>query len=682
MQLVVKKIIFLLASVVFTSEGFSQVPPNDNCSGAIVINNAKDFCSNVDQYTNVNATPSFVASGQDVWFSFVAVNFEVRITVSSQVARSYQIRLYGDCSAGIPGSSIQDGNTTIFNNSGLIPGNTYYFTVSSIGTSGAFKLCVENYQSTVKPGQDFPGATLICSTESIIREVNVTGAGSNVNEAAGTCLDVRPGIENSEKNSAWYRWTAANSGTLVFTITPNQFHDLDWVLYELGPEGNIQSPSATNKLRCAAGSGIGGTDCPQGPNEPAYSITGLDFNETDDEEASCSGKGQNGMLRIVTMKAGYVYALYVNNFSEGNNAFQLAFTDRSGKSGTGLFKGPTGKISHTVANPCSTQQSYTFSTNAKDFDTINWYFGAGASVTQWTSSSPPPDITYSSPGRKTVVMQLKNSLGCSVVETYSFMVELQPDPPAPIINKTTFCLTETIKFSTPEQIGVTYKWTGPGGFTSDLREPELTASSQTVAGTYTLIISRGDCSTSPVTLVIPPVLNKPTAAFRADPNVPAKLAFPVTVKFFNESTEGDTYLWDFGDGQTSSDMHPEHTYTGRGNFDVTLTVFKSTVCEASVTKGTFMIGEPGAIFIPNTFTPNNDSVNDEFAVNMNNIKTYRIQIFNRYGILMYSSADLVENWNGTYQNQPVPVGIYYYVLNAIDLDNNVIKKSGSVTILR
>jgi gliding motility-associated-like protein len=98
--------------------------------------------------------------------------------------------------------------------------------------------------------------------------------------------------------------------------------------------------------------------------------------------------------------------------------------------------------------------------------------------------------------------------------------------------------------------------------------------------------------------------------------------------------------------------------------------------------GTFMISEAGAIFIPNTFTPNNDAVNDEFVISMNNIRTYRIQIFNRFGVLMYTSTDLVQNWDGNYKNEPVPVGTYYYVIDALDLDNQLIKKSGSVTILR
>lgn len=679
-----KKILFLLAILAYELQGFAQVPSNDNCSAAISINDARDYCSSAGQYTNSNASPSFTGTGSDVWFKFTARNFEMKITViggTNPAIRAPQVRIYGDCNSALVGTTYQDGNTTIFNNAGLIPGKTYYFTVSSSASeAGTFQLCIENYPSSIRPGQDFVGATLICTTENIIHEVNISGPGANPNEAAGTCLDVETG-QNSETHSAWYKWTAANSGTLVFTITPSRKDDLDWVLYELGPEGNIQSPSAANKIRCAAGHGLGSADCPQTAQEPAYTQTGLDFVETDINEASCSGQGQNGMLKFIDMKAGYVYALLVNNFTIGNNGFEIAFTDKSGKAGTGLFKGPKGKIMTIANNPCTPQQSYTFRSNAADFTSIQWYFGEGASTEQ-ANTNGTFNITYSTPGLKTVVLQLKNNIGCSVVETSTFMVGLRPNPPNLSANKADFCLTDTISLSTPAQTDVTYKWSGPGGFTSTEREPTIPVTSPAVAGLYSLIISRGDCSTASESITIPEIYKNPVAAFRTDPTIPAKLSFPATIKFFNQSTDADSYLWDFGDGTTSTEENPEHTYTGKGNYDVTLTAIKTNVCTASLVQGKFLISEVGAIFIPNTFTPNNDSINDEFVVNMNNIKTFQIQIFNRYGILMYSSQNLVENWDGTYKNEQVPVGTYYYVLDAIDFDNNLIKKSGSVTILR
>lgn len=663
-------------------QAFAQAPVNDDCLNAIKINDARDYCSRANQYTNVNATPSSIGSGQDVWFKFNARNFEIKITVTGGTGAglsSPRITFYSDCSTPLVGSTIQEGNTTIFNNAGVIPGQDYYFTVSGTGSNtGTFQVCIENYQSVLTPGQDAPGSTLICSTENIIKEVNIAGSGSDQNEARGTCLDVEPGRTNSESNSAWYRWTAGNSGTLVFTITPEKEDDIDWVLFDLGLEGNTAQPSAANAIRCAAGHGIDNSRC---PTEPKYTKTGLDFNETDLSEASGCGQGQNGVVQSIVMEVGRVYALLVNNAYNGNNGFEIAFTDRAGKAGTGIFKGPTGKINYSVSNKCLPTQTFTFGTNAKDYDAIRWYFGEGASISQ-SSSAGNHVITYATPGLKTVVLELKNNIGCTVVETETFMVGTFPNPPIITSNKPDFCINDVIRLTTQSQPDVTYQWTGPNNFVSDLQSPEIPVTGPGVAGTYTLVVSRGGCSANAVSIIIPQIYKNPVAAFRTDPPIPNKLAYPVTIRFQNESKDADAYLWDFGDGQTSTDENPTHTYTGTGTYDITLTVFKTNVCEASIVKGSYYISPAGAIFVPNTFTPNNDAVNDELVVNMNNIRTYQIAIYNRYGVMMYSSADIVQNWDGRHKGEPAPVGTYYYVIDAVDLDNNVIKKSGSVTILR
>lgn len=666
-----KKVILLYLLLSAYLSGFAQAPSNDECANAIVINDAKSYCSAVNQYSNLNSTTNTTTGGPDVWFKFIAVNFEVKITVTGGSLTAPVIKMQNECGLVYRvGSSFQDGNITIFNDAGLVPGKPYYISVSGANT-GTFKLCIENYQSEIRPGQDYPSSSLLCSTESTVRAVNITGAGSNTNETAGTCL-------GEEKHTAWYKWTAENSGTLVFTITPNRVDDIDWALFDLGPEGSPKTPSASNVIRCAAGHGISNAGC---PNEPTYTKTGLDFNETDTQEEGGCGSGQNGIVRAITMVQGHVYALLVNNFTDGNNGFELVFKDKAGMAGTGLFKGPKPKLNQTSANLCTPQQSFTFNGSASsNYSGIKWYFGEGASIPE--ADTPGPfTITYSTYGTKTVVLQAKSSEGCSVVETFTFTVGLQPDVPVVSANQPKYCISETIRLTTQDQANVTYLWTGPNNFTSTLRSPEIPITSTAVAGVYTLIASRGTCQAAAATVTIPAIDN-PIAAFRADPKIPAKLAFPIKIRFFNESKDADSYLWEFGDGETSSETNPEHTYIGTGNFEVKLTAYKSTTCSTSISQGNLIVGVAGAIFIPNTFTPNNDSANDEFVVNMNNIRTYRINIYNRYGVQVYTSGDLVENWDGTYKNEPVPVGTYYYVINALDYNNNVIKKSGSVTILR
>jgi len=72
-----------------------------------------------------------------------------------------------------------------------------------------------------------------------------------------------------------------------------------------------------------------------------------------------------------------------------------------------------------------------------------------------------------------------------------------------------------------------------------------------------------------------------------------------------------------------------------------------------------------SVVIPNVFTPNNDNYNDEFSINLSGITVtdYSIKIYNKWGVLMFSSQNSNINWDGrTAAGIKVPAGTYYYVV--------------------
>lgn len=83
------------------------------------------------------------------------------------------------------------------------------------------------------------------------------------------------------------------------------------------------------------------------------------------------------------------------------------------------------------------------------------------------------------------------------------------------------------------------------------------------------------------------------------------------------------------------------------------------------------------VFIPNTFTPNSDGINDVWDVQGLDASAL-IKIFNRYGAMIYQSRGYALAWDGRYGGQKLPTGTYYYIINA---KNNTQTFSGSVTIL-
>ncbi len=71
---------------------------------------------------------------------------------------------------------------------------------------------------------------------------------------------------------------------------------------------------------------------------------------------------------------------------------------------------------------------------------------------------------------------------------------------------------------------------------------------------------------------------------------------------------------------------------------------------------------------PNVFTPNDDGNNDVFDIPCLELyKTNNLQIFNRWGDAVYEKSNYTNDWKGTYRNNPLPAGTYYYLLTIPEL---------------
>lgn len=102
-------------------------------------------------------------------------------------------------------------------------------------------------------------------------------------------------------------------------------------------------------------------------------------------------------------------------------------------------------------------------------------------------------------------------------------------------------------------------------------------------------------------------------------------------------------------------------------------------CESIRTQAHVTIGIAG-IDIANTITPNGDGINDYWTIkNIENYPGALIQIFNRYGQKVYESKGYAVPFDGTYNNQKLATGVYYYIIN---LENRCNLLSGSLTIIR
>jgi gliding motility-associated-like protein len=843
----------LLLSLFIEGAVLAQAPANDSPDNATIMPNVQSYCSSDGAFTSAGATPFFVNdTNKDVWFKFTAVAFDISITATANGTNpltSPGIDLYSfDSNTGVynnlVGSPANGATVTTYYKGGLTIGQTYYFRVyGQINNTGTFKLCINNYNPVLQVGQDYTTASILCSKASFT-QTGVTGAGTNNRESAGTCLDYSNGGGSIEANTAWYKWTAANNGTLTFTLTPTVTapvaDDIDWVLYDLGPSGSPANVNAGNAIRCDASRGV---DCL--PPFLRYYQTGLRAGSTTLSEAAGCQASFTGFDAPVDMIQGHVYALLINNFSNGNNGVTIDF------GGTGQFTGPTAAFDVTASAPCTAGQQFTFTNKSANYQSLQWTFGEGA-VPATAAGAGPFTVTYTTLGSKTPVLVATSTEGCITVADTTFAVGLKP--PKPVIDtiKKAYCNLDTIYLSTKAKPNYTYLWTGPNGFKStnpsvtlvlnnnaqlgnyvltatlygcnsdtaavvvvsigtgpildfDITPDNLCTPQQSftitnksknytslqwdygsgantptvinantvnvtyntywqktvtltgnntancintlaktltnpmkpavpvilnskpqycvgdsitlaipnqvvattyqwsgpnsfrstaavakipataaAAGTYSLVITQGLCSSDTATIAInaSDIIPVPLASFSVIPGIPATVFFPDGVTFINNSVNADSYLWDFGDGTTSTEVNPVRYYQKKGSYTITLTATNKGLCNNSISKGKIAIRFNVVIFIPNTFTPNGDGVNDDFRVKITNTKTYHINIYNRYGIRLFENNDIANYWKGVYNNSPVPVGTYYYVIDAVTLNDDKLKESGSITVIR
>jgi gliding motility-associated-like protein len=87
------------------------------------------------------------------------------------------------------------------------------------------------------------------------------------------------------------------------------------------------------------------------------------------------------------------------------------------------------------------------------------------------------------------------------------------------------------------------------------------------------------------------------------------------------------------------------------------------------------------IYIPNSFTPNGDGLNDTFGAIGEAIGEYTMQVFNRWGQLVFESNNYKNQWDGTYDGAQVPTGTYVYKMKAKGKAGNLTQKEGTITVV-
>lgn len=176
----------------------------------------------------------------------------------------------------------------------------------------------------------------------------------------------------------------------------------------------------------------------------------------------------------------------------------------------------------------------------------------------------------------------------------------------------------------------------------------------------------------------------PTADFTWAPSEPTNGR---PINFMNQSI-GDNiteFYWNFGNGASTTVENPTHAYhiTSDETYTVLLRVTNRYGCSHDTIKQISVV-DNYAFYVPNSFTPNNDGVNDLFHPKVADVLKYHLTIFNRYGECIFQSINPEESWDGTYNDQKCPSGTYTWVITFIKYaaPETELRKTGSVTLVR
>lgn len=325
-----------------------------------------------------------------------------------------------------------------------------------------------------------------------------------------------------------------------------------------------------------------------------------------------------------------------------------------------------------------------------------WLFGDG------TSSNTDDEFlskTYTGWGPKednfryTVILIATNAENPACTDTTSNIIIVKPPvPTGEIVSPDSAgCAPLSVNFNVLTEYEDSVIWDFNDGNYATIHSPSHTFNNSGFYNVQVTVYGEGGVNYDYKTIE---VFHTPVVDFAVDPKT---VQLPdADVHFFNQSKYGYTYLWDFGDGNTSTKESPWHKYKKEEGKSITLIVTSEEGCVSSLTKNNIVqVEAPGIVKLPNAFTPDltgpsggkyqdGDVHSYIFRPHWDGIDEdeYLFQIFNRWGERIFETTDVWTGWDGYYKNKLCKQDVYVWKVKGKFLNETTFEKVGTVTLLR
>lgn len=322
--------------------------------------------------------------------------------------------------------------------------------------------------------------------------------------------------------------------------------------------------------------------------------------------------------------------------------------------------------------------------------TYRWDFGDSSSST----FANPGSHTYQRWGTFDIKLVASGAV-CSD----SIIKTVEIDVPIPVVefsDSASGCTPLQVSFMNESLYGAEFEWDFGDGGASTAENPTYTYLRE---GEYNVTLRvRGFAPNKEAVLTKSAyikVFKSPTAGFFVNKD---KVFIPNDpLVFFNTSVDADSYRWDFGDGNTSNEDSPVHFYQEEGEFQIQLIAESANNCADTFLLPNLVLAElKGSIIVPNAFTPNQngsngglvnplaglDQLNDVFYAKVDGTVKYELNIFNKWGELLFVSLDPTIGWDGYYKDKLCQQDAYVWKVTAEFADGRTVVKTGDLMLLR
>ena len=311
-----------------------------------------------------------------------------------------------------------------------------------------------------------------------------------------------------------------------------------------------------------------------------------------------------------------------------------------------------------------------------------WNFGDGSS-----SNLHAPSHQYASPGNYIVSLSILTKSNCTDTFTLPNVIKVVESPSISITGDSVACLNDPMQhfgvFNKTDTSKVTWFWQFPNGATSTVQDPLVQHYNKSgILQVMSVATNTSDCKDTAYKniLVNPlPVVKMPSA-------MTIQSGFPLQIPA-TFSSNVTNYLWTPPTGLSCTDC-PQPVAGPKFNTKYQVSFVDSNGCHNTAEIQIVVVCKNANVFVPNTFSPNGDGMNDVFYVRGKGLERVKsLRIFNRWGQIVFEQTNFPVNdplygWNGTFKgNQAVP-DVYVYQLEVFCENSQVIRFDGNVALIK